>query len=260
MRYLILLCVVAACGPDGSALPRDRDADGISDGHDACPDVPENNNDFEDLDGCPDVIPAPPPPSPVDSDGDGIPDSSDACPSQPETKNGYLDSDGCPDSVPAPVDTDHDGIPDANDACPTGAEVVNGYQDTDGCPDVNPRFAGRWAGPVTIQLQGEAPFQYSGVVNGSANGFQAIFSPVCPGGDGTMATTVYTDQYSVSWNGALTCAPVALSGCSFVVFTFTGSAFSLNAATGNLGAAGGGSVSGCGITKGFTMVFSGLRQ
>ncbi len=40
---------------------QDRDLDGICDTADQCPDQPENFNNFEDTDGCPDNIPPPPP-------------------------------------------------------------------------------------------------------------------------------------------------------------------------------------------------------
>jgi outer membrane protein OmpA-like peptidoglycan-associated protein len=131
----------------------DRDHDGIMDDADACPDVPEDKDGFEDTDGCPDE----------DNDKDGILDKVDHCPDVPEDKDGFEDSDGCPDGdndkdgiadkadkcpdvaedkdnfedddgCPEP-DNDKDGIPDAQDLCPNEPETVNGYADTDGCPD-----------------------------------------------------------------------------------------------------------------------------
>ena len=98
----------------------DRDHDGILDDADACPDVPEDKDGFEDTDGCPDD----------DNDKDGIPDRTDKCPDAAEDKDGFEDEDGCPDP-----DNDKDGIPDAQDLCPNEPETVNGYADTDGCPD-----------------------------------------------------------------------------------------------------------------------------
>ena len=71
----------------------DRDGDGYKDDVDQCPDDPEDFDDFEDEDGCPDP----------DNDKDGILDVDDKCPNDPETKNGYQDEDGCPDEVPAAV-------------------------------------------------------------------------------------------------------------------------------------------------------------
>ena len=99
----------------------DRDGDGIADAFDQCPDVRENYNGFEDLDGCPDD---------PDTDKDGIPDSRDACMLEPEDKDGYLDEDGCPD-----LDNDADGIPDAKDKCPNEPEDPDGFEDEDGCPE-----------------------------------------------------------------------------------------------------------------------------
>jgi outer membrane protein OmpA-like peptidoglycan-associated protein len=98
----------------------DRDGDGYKDDVDQCPDDPEDFDDFEDADGCPDP----------DNDKDGIPDKNDLCPNDPEDKDGFEDQDSCPDP-----DNDHDRILDANDKCPNEPETYNGYQDADGCPD-----------------------------------------------------------------------------------------------------------------------------
>ncbi len=100
----------------------DRDHDGIADVDDACPDEPEDDDDFEDADGCPDP----------DNDGDGILDTADACINEPETVNGVDDEDGCPDEV---GDQDGDGIRDDVDECPTEAEDRDEFEDEDGCPD-----------------------------------------------------------------------------------------------------------------------------
>src|SRR3990170_2682675 len=90
---------------------------------DGCPTQAETVNGFEDLDGCPDVIPL------KDTDGDGITDSLDKCPTQIETVNGFEDLDGCPDVTPI-GDLDKDGIADSLDKCPTQEETVNGVEDT----------------------------------------------------------------------------------------------------------------------------------
>jgi outer membrane protein OmpA-like peptidoglycan-associated protein len=99
---------------------KDRDHDGVPDSKDACPDTPEDDDGFEDSDGCPDP----------DNDKDGILDGADKCPRQAEDVDGFEDEDGCPD-----VDNDKDGIADADDRCPDNAEDKDGFEDTDGCPD-----------------------------------------------------------------------------------------------------------------------------
>jgi outer membrane protein OmpA-like peptidoglycan-associated protein len=101
-------------------LETDRDGDGILDEDDACPDDPEDKDEFQDVDGCPDP----------DNDEDGILDVVDECPLNAEDKDGFEDTDGCPDP-----DNDKDGILDVNDQCPNDAETFNDYQDVDGCPD-----------------------------------------------------------------------------------------------------------------------------
>jgi outer membrane protein OmpA-like peptidoglycan-associated protein len=102
----------------------DNDADGILDGDDACPNEAEDIDGFEDTNGCPDP----------DNDQDQILDGADQCRDEAEDRDGFQDDDGCPDP-----DNDGDGIVDGRDACPNEAETANGHEDTDGCPDVAPR-------------------------------------------------------------------------------------------------------------------------
>ena len=98
---------------------RDSDGDGIPNGRDKCPLVPEDRDGFEDEDGCPDP----------DNDHDGVPDAEDRCPSVAEDIDGFEDEDGCPDP-----DNDHDGIPDLEDKCPNEAEDGKPPFPHDGCP------------------------------------------------------------------------------------------------------------------------------
>ncbi|MCB9522963.1 MAG: OmpA family protein [Myxococcales bacterium] len=106
---------------DGCPEP-DNDQDGVLDVDDKCPLDAEDKDGFEDVDGCPDP----------DNDQDGFLDAQDQCPNEAETKNNYKDEDGCPDDIP---DTDGDGLLDPNDKCPTEAEDKDGFADEDGCPD-----------------------------------------------------------------------------------------------------------------------------
>jgi outer membrane protein OmpA-like peptidoglycan-associated protein len=98
----------------------DRDRDGILDAADACVDVPEDVDAFEDVDGCPDL----------DNDKDGIVDSDDKCPNDPEDADSFEDWDGCVDP-----DNDADGIRDTQDKCPNEPEDMDSWEDADGCPD-----------------------------------------------------------------------------------------------------------------------------
>ncbi len=134
----------------------DRDGDGYLDDEDECPDDPEDFDNFEDEDGCPDPdndkdgildvddrcvnIPEDidgdqdedgcPEGGEGDRDGDGILDSDDECPDEPEDVDGFEDEDGCPDP-----DNDKDGILDVDDDCPLDPEDKDGFEDEDGCPD-----------------------------------------------------------------------------------------------------------------------------
>lgn len=131
----------------------DSDGDGIEDERDACPELAEDFDGFEDSDGCPEF----------DNDGDGVGDEDDKCPHELEDLDDYLDEDGCPDpdndgdgildehdkcpNEPGPAspnpeengcpvrDHDLDGIPDHLDKCPRKAEDRDAFEDEDGCPD-----------------------------------------------------------------------------------------------------------------------------
>ncbi len=115
----------------------DSDDDGIPNKYDNCPNDPEDMDEFEDNDGCPDP----------DNDKDGVCEawvtekgesakfasvckSSDKCPTVKEDKDGFEDTDGCPDP-----DNDKDGIPDDKDKCVMDPEDRDGFEDFDGCPE-----------------------------------------------------------------------------------------------------------------------------
>ncbi len=120
--------------PPPTPVVLDRDADGVEDANDRCPDVagsaalqgcPDKDGDgIADIDDkCPDVAgtakyngcPVP------DTDGDGINDEEDKCPNE----KGVARYQGCP--IP---DQDRDGVNDEEDKCPTRA----GEASNQGCP------------------------------------------------------------------------------------------------------------------------------
>jgi outer membrane protein OmpA-like peptidoglycan-associated protein len=101
-------------------VPVDTDHDGLFDPQDKCPREPEDFDNFQDTDGCPDP----------DNDGDGVLDVTDRCPNEPEDRDSFEDEDGCPDP-----DNDRDGVLDVNDRCPLEPEDKDGFEDEDGCPD-----------------------------------------------------------------------------------------------------------------------------
>ena len=141
------------CGPKRVIIKKnlDKDGDGIPDKRDACPERPEDVDQFEDEDGCPDP----------DNDQDKVLDPLDRCPLDPEDVDQFEDEDGCPDldndqdtlldfddscpNTAGPVenkgcpidDTDGDGIIDSEDQCPTKPEDFDGDRDEDGCPDLD---------------------------------------------------------------------------------------------------------------------------
>ncbi|MBI2893965.1 MAG: OmpA family protein [Deltaproteobacteria bacterium] len=107
---------------DGCPEP-DNDRDGILDVDDECPLIPEDRDGEEDEDGCPEG-------NEGDRDGDGILDNVDQCPDEPEDRDNFEDEEGCPDP-----DNDQDGILDPDDLCPNDPEDRDNFEDTDGCPD-----------------------------------------------------------------------------------------------------------------------------
>ena len=101
----------------------DNDRDGILDVDDQCPLVPEDRNGQQDTDGCPDSDVA-------DRDGDQIADNVDQCPDDPEDRDNFEDQNGCPDP-----DNDQDQILDTDDLCPNDPEDRDNFEDDNGCPD-----------------------------------------------------------------------------------------------------------------------------
>jgi len=118
--------VVAQVGwsPVPAPILIDTDGDGLFDDVDRCVNEPEDKDDFQDEDGCPEP----------DNDGDGVLDADDKCSALYEDMDGFQDDDGCPDP-----DNDQDGILDDVDgpggACKDLPEDMDGFQDDDGCPD-----------------------------------------------------------------------------------------------------------------------------
>jgi len=98
---------------------RDSDGDGVPNGRDKCPLVPEDRDGYQDDDGCPDD----------DNDGDHRPDAVDQCPNDAEDLDGFEDDDGCPE-----LDNDKDGILDLQDKCPNDPEDGKPPFPKDGCP------------------------------------------------------------------------------------------------------------------------------
>lgn len=115
----------------------DPDGDGIPSDKDLCPDIAEDQDNFEDSDGCPEF----------DNDNDGLYDTQDACLNDAEDFDGFKDNDGCPDP-----DNDADGIPDSIDICIMSSETINGFKDDDGCPDEVPAGKEALLLPKTVHV------------------------------------------------------------------------------------------------------------
>ena len=120
VRALAMVGYTPPAEVEAEPEPVDTDGDGLMDDVDECPREPEDVDQFEDADGCPDP----------DNDQDGVLDPDDHCPLEPEDRDGNEDEDGCVDP-----DDDGDGIPDTEDECRDQPEDVDQFEDADGCPD-----------------------------------------------------------------------------------------------------------------------------
>ena len=121
---------------------RDTDGDGVLDRDDRCAEALEDQDGFQDQDGCPDP----------DNDADGTPDAQDRCPTAAEDRDGFEDDDGCPEA-----DDDRDGVLDGDDKCPREAETIDGNADGDGCPEPGATTKPRWQGNQVV-IDGLAKF------------------------------------------------------------------------------------------------------
>jgi outer membrane protein OmpA-like peptidoglycan-associated protein len=134
------------CGSHAASdVAGDPDGDGVTGASDLCPFQAEDDDSFEDQDGCPDR----------DDDGDGLPDASDQCPRYSEDRDGFEDDDGCPEP-----DNDNDGIADGADACAMDPEDRDGFEDDDGCPEPGPSAATFSVGQERILVSERIYFDY----------------------------------------------------------------------------------------------------
>lgn len=82
-----------ACGGVECSATADDDRDGVPNARDRCLRLAEDEDGFQDDDGCPEP----------DNDQDGLPDEHDRCPLDPEDRDDHEDSDGCPEPGPGPL-------------------------------------------------------------------------------------------------------------------------------------------------------------
>lgn len=90
----------------------DADGDGVIDTADACPDDPEDEDGWDDSDGCPDP----------DNDLDGIPDEQDGCPGNAGPAAEGDRPAGCPELEEEPEPVEADPAPEEAEPAPDEAE------------------------------------------------------------------------------------------------------------------------------------------
>ncbi len=136
----------ADVAPETISPTDDADKDGVPNGTDNCPLVPNENQADADGNGygdaCEAMIISPccsPDVCLLDSDGDGIPDATDMCPwtasAEGMDANTDSDGDGIGDACDTTTDADGDGVSDAQDNCPRAHNPDQKNSDAGSGPD-----------------------------------------------------------------------------------------------------------------------------
>ncbi len=116
----------------GDACDSDRDGDGVDEGPapdgDNCPDLANSDQEDTDFDGAGDACDS-------DDDNDTINDEADNCPLTPNPFQEDTDGDGVGDACNSPMDSDGDEWADALDNCPNTPNASQADYDQDGVGD-----------------------------------------------------------------------------------------------------------------------------
>src|SRR5207237_87701 len=95
-----------------------------------------------------------------------------------------------------------------------------------GSPNLDPAFSGTWTGPATLVVSGQGSQSYTARIVIAVSGQTATVADVCLDGSGSI--TAQGSGETASWQGSLTCPPVAFSNCSSVTEVFQSATTTLN--------------------------------
>jgi Ca2+-binding RTX toxin-like protein len=133
--------------------PSDPDGDGVPDGEDNCPAIPNPDQEDTDGDGIGDACDQTP--GNEDLDGDGVPNGDDNCPAIPNPGQQDTDNDGIGDACDGSGDDDDgDGVPDDEDNCPLVPNPEQEDSDGDGIGDACEADTAPCQGSDALEQQG----------------------------------------------------------------------------------------------------------
>jgi hypothetical protein len=128
---------------------------------------------------------------------------------------------------------------------------------SDPLPDLNPAMGGTWTGNTVVSIPGFPGSSSPSQLQLEVAGTTATISRVCPDGAGVIVAS--GSGNAAAWTGTLACPPVATAQCAAVTSTLKSANGTLSADGVNLTAVATGTATGCGLTVGATLTFTGTK-
>jgi len=127
-----------------------------------------------------------------------------------------------------------------------------------GSDKLNTAFAGLWTGAATLTMGTYSSTDPSVEVSITLPSESTLtIAPVCPENTGSITASGNGD--SASWNGTVTCQPVAIGSCASVTVTLTSGTGTLSSDGKTLTAKASGTATGCSQSLPFAWQFVGTK-